>query len=74
MEFEDVAVLKENEQTEFHHHEDSSSFQIKYDLHVKKLKAEFEELGNSFSADETKELYQLGTKDGMCGQEYSSKR
>lgn len=47
MGFEDVTML-----TKFYHLEDSSSFQAKFDSHMKKLKAEFKQLGNP------KELYQ----------------
>ena len=65
LEFEDVTVLKGNEQSGFQHSEDLSSFQVKFASHVKKLKAEFEKLDNPVLADETKELYQLGIKDVM---------
>ena len=34
-------------------------------MYIKKLVAEFEQLGNSFLEDDRKELYQLGTKDIM---------
>ena len=57
LEFEDVTVLKANENKEFQQSEDLSSFQVKFDSNVKKLKAKFEQLGNPFLADEAKELY-----------------
>ena len=34
-------------------------------MYIKKLVAEFEQLGNSFLEDDRKELYQRGTKDIM---------
>ena len=66
-EFQCVTLLKGNEHTEFHHHEKSDSFQKKFDSIVKKLVAEFEQLGNLFLEDDRKDLYQLGTKDIMSG-------
>ena len=64
-EFEDITVLKGNDYTEFHHHEDSKSFQEKLAKHVLSLVTEFNQLGNPFVSDESKELIQLGTKDVM---------
>ena len=39
--FENSTVLKENEHSEFHHHEDSKSFQEKIAKHVSSLTKEF---------------------------------
>ena len=64
-EFEYAIILRGNKYTEFHHHEKSDSFQKKFDSNVKKLVAEFEQLGNPFLEDGRKELYQLGIKDIM---------
>ena len=64
-EFEDVTVLKGNDHTEFHHHEKWDSFQKMFDSNIKKLVAEYEQLGNPFLEDDSKELYQLGTEDIM---------
>ena len=47
-EFEYVTVRKRNEHTEFHQHEKSDSSQKKFDSNIKKLVAEFEQLGNPF--------------------------
>lgn len=54
LEFQDVTMLKEKERTEFHRHEYSSSLQVKFDSHVKKLKVPFEHLRNPFLANESK--------------------
>ena len=64
-EFEYATVLTGNEHTEFHHHEKSDSFQKRFDFNVKKLVAEFEQLGNPFLENARKELCQVGTKDIM---------
>ena len=64
-EFEDITILKGNEHSEFHHHEDSKAFQEKLAKHVALLTTEFNQLGNPFGPDELKELVQLGTKDVM---------
>ena len=65
-EFEDITLLKGNEHSEFHHHEDSKAFQEKFAKHVALLTTEFNQLGNPFEQDESKELVQLGTKDVMA--------
>ena len=65
MEFENGTVLKENEHSEFHHHEDSPSFQEKSKKHVSGLAMELKQLGNPFIVDESAELFQLNTKDVM---------
>ena len=65
MEFENGTVLKENEHSEFHHHEDSPSFQEKFKKHVSGLAMELKQLCNSFIVDESVELFQLDTKDVM---------
>ena len=65
MEFEKGAVLKENKHLEFHHHEDSPSFQEKFKKHVSGLAVELEQLGDHFIVDEMVELFQLDMKDVM---------
>ena len=66
-EFEAASVLQENEHhKEFHHHEDSRSFQQRFQTHVDDLVNEFVQLGNPFIAHgDTSELIQLGTRDVM---------
>ena len=59
--------------TGFHHHEDSISFQAKFDSHVKKLKAEFEieQCSNLWQMKQKSwELNILGVTICMFGQEY----
>ena len=56
-EFENGTALKENEHSEFHHHEDSPSFQEKFKKHVSGLAMELEQLGNPFIVDESLELF-----------------
>ena len=58
-------MLKGNEHSEFHHHEDSKAFQEKFAKHVALLTTEFNQIENPFGPDELKELVQLGTKDVM---------
>ena len=55
-----MLVLKEKERTEFHRHEYSSSLQVKFDSHVKKLKVPFEHLRNPFLANESKKYISPG--------------
>ena len=55
-EFKDITVLKENEHSEFHYHENSKAFQEKFAKHVALLTTEFNQLGNPFGPDESKEL------------------
>ena len=43
-EFEDITVLKGNEHSEFHHHEDSKAFQEKFAKHVALLTTELNQL------------------------------
>ena len=64
-EFENGTVLKENEHSEFHQHEDSPSFQEKFKKHVSCLAMELEQLGKPFIPNESIELFQLDTKDVM---------
>ena len=73
-EFEDITILKGNEHSEFHHHEDSKVFQEKLAKHVALLTTEFNQLGNPFGPDELKELVQLGTKDVMTDNVVSTVR
>ena len=73
-EFEDITILKGNEHSEFHHHEDSKAFQEKVAKHVALLTTEFNQLGNPFGPDELKELVQLGTKDVMTDNVVSTVR
>ena len=65
-EFENGTVLKENEHSEFHHHEDFPSFQEEFKKHVSGVAMELEQLGNPFILDESVELFQLDTKDVMA--------
>lgn len=58
----DSSILNENEHSEFNPHEDSKSFQEKFAKHVSSTTKEFNQLGNPFESDESKELIQLGTK------------
>ena len=58
----DSSILNENEHSEFNHHKDSKSFQEKFAKHVSSTTKEFNQLGNPFESDESKELIQLGTK------------
>ena len=58
-------MLKENEHSEFDHHEETKSFQEKFVKYVSSLTKEFNRLGNPFEPDESNELIQLGTKDVM---------
>ena len=67
-------MLKGNEHSEFHHHEDSKAFQEKFAKHVALLTTEFNQLGILFGPDELKELVQLGTKDVMTDNVVSSVR
>ena len=64
-EFENGTVLKENQHSEFHHHEVSPSFQEKFKKHVSGLAMELEQLGKPFIPNESIELFQLDTKDVM---------
>ena len=64
--FEDITVLKGNVHSEFHHHEDSKTFQEKFARRTAMLTTEFNQIGNPFGPDESKELVQLGTKDVMA--------
>ena len=73
-EFEDIAVLKGNEHSEFHHHEDSKAFQERFAKHVALLATKFNQLGNPFRPDESKELVQLGTKEVMTDNVVSTVR
>ena len=73
-EFEDITVLKGNEHSEFHHHEDSKAFQEKFAKHVVLLTTEFNPLGNPFGPDKSKELVQFGTKDVMTDNVVSTVR
>ena len=73
-EFEDFTVLKGNEHSEFHHHEDSKAFGENFAKHVALLTTGFNQLGNLFGPDELKELVQLGTKDGMTDNVISTVR
>ena len=50
-EFEDITVLKGNEHSEFHYHEDSKAFQEKFAKHAALLTTEFNQLGNAFGPD-----------------------
>ena len=45
-EFENGTVLKENEHSEFHHHEDSPSFQENFKKYMSGLAMELEQFGN----------------------------
>ena len=58
-------MLKGNEHSEFHHHEDFKAFQEKFAKHVALLTTEFNQLGNPYGPDKLKKLVQLGTKDVM---------
>ena len=73
-EFENITVLKGNEHSEFHHHEDSKAFQEKFAKHVALLTTEFNQLGSPFGPNESKELVQLGTKDVMTDNVVSTVR
>ena len=73
-EFEDITVLKGNEHSEFHHHEDSKAFHQKFAKHVALLTTEFNQLGNPVGPDESMELAQLGTKDVMTDNVVSAVR
>ena len=73
-EFEDITVLKGNEHSEFHHHEDSKAFQERFANHVALLATKFNQLGNPFGPDESKELVQLGTKEVMTDNVVSTVR
>ena len=64
-EFENITVLKGNEHSEFHHHEDSKAFQEKFAKHVALLTTELNQIGNPFGPDKSKELVELGTKNVM---------
>ena len=64
-EFVNRAELKENEHSEFNHHEDSPSFQEKSKKHASGLAMELEQFGNLFISDESLELFQLDKKDVM---------
>ena len=51
---------------DFHHHEDSPSFQRRFQKHVHDLIAEFKSLGNAVLVDEiSTELIQMGSRDVM---------
>ena len=65
-EFEDITVLKGNVHSEFHHHEDSKTFQEKFARRTALLTTEFNQIGNPFGPHESKELVQLGAKDVMA--------
>ena len=73
-EFEDITVLKGNEHSEFHYHEDSKAFQEKFAKHAALLTTEVNQLGNPFGPDESKKLVQLGTKDVMADNVVSTVR
>ena len=64
-EFEEQCILKSNDHGEFHHHEDSRSFQVKFKKNVEDLIAEFVALGNPFNQTGSNELIQLGTQNVM---------
>ena len=64
-EFENGTVLKENEHSEFHHHEDSPSFQENFKKYMSGLAMELEQFGNPFIVDVSIKLFQLDTKDVM---------
>ena len=66
-EFKEGTVLRVSDHTEFHHHEDTKSFQQKFAKDVDSFKTAMEQLGNPFLVDDdSTELIQLDTKDVMC--------
>ena len=56
---------KRIEYSDFHHHEDSKSFQEKFAKHSSSLAKKFNQLGNPFEPDESKETIWLSIKDAM---------
>ena len=51
-----ISVLKENELSNYNHHEDSPAFQEKFGKHVDNLSKEIERRRNLFIVDDSKEL------------------
>ena len=64
--FGNGTALKENEHSEFQHHEDFPSFQENFIKHGSALAIGLEQFGNHFIVDGSVELFQLYTKDLMC--------
>lgn len=56
-----VSVLKENELSNYNHHEDSPAFQENFRRNADNVSKEIEQLENPFIVDDSKELIQLGT-------------